>query len=273
MALTKGSAPFGEYALGEFNFSREGPAHVLFWEDSPRRVRIMFAGEIIADTTNAKLLHETGHLPVYYIPQDDVRKDLLEPTDLHTYCPFKGEATYWSVHTGGRVAQNAVWAYLQPLEHTPPIAGYQAFYWDRMDHWFEEDEEIFVHPRDPYHRVDVLDSSRHVRVLRDGEVLADSSRPRILFETSLPPRYYLPAEDVRTELLTPTSTLTRCPYKGLASYWAVRVGGEIVPDLVWSYLDPLSAVEKIAGRFCFFNEKVDLEVDGQPQVCGPSPFA
>ncbi|MGH8930374.1 MAG: DUF427 domain-containing protein [Egibacteraceae bacterium] len=273
MALTVGSGPFGEYAQGEFNFTREGPAHVLLWEDSPRRVRVMFGGEIVADTRQAKLLHETGILPVYYLPEEDVRKDLLEPSNHRTHCPFKGEASYWSVRAGGRVAQDAVWAYPKPLEHTPPISGYQAFYWDRMDHWFEEDEEVFVHARDPYHRVDVLDSSRHVLVLRDGEVLADSLRPRILFESGLPPRYYLPASDVRTDLLTPTPTLTRCPYKGLASYWSVRIGETVVPDLVWSYADPLPEVGKIAGRFCFFNEKVELEVDGQQQICGPTPFS
>ena len=273
MALTKGSGPFGEQAQGEFNFTREGPAHVLFWEDSPRRLRVMFGGETVADTRHAKLLHETGLLPVYYIPEEDVRKDLLEPTDHRTHCPFKGDASYWSIHAGGRVAENAVWGYPRPLDHAPPLSGYVAFYWDRVDHWFEEDEEVFVHPRDPYHRVDTLHSSRHVRVLVDGEVVADSLRPVVLFESGLPPRYYLPAEDVRTEALTPTPTLTRCPYKGLASYWSVRVGDELRPDLVWSYADPLPDVGKIAGRFCFFNEKVELQVDGETEGCPPTPWS
>jgi uncharacterized protein (DUF427 family) len=273
MALTKGSGPFGEYAQGMFNFTREGPAHVIWWEDSPRRVRVMFGNEIVADTRNAKLLHETGLLPMYYFPEADVRKDLLEPTDHHTHCPFKGDASYWSVRVGERVAENAVWGYPQPLDHAPPLAGYHAFYWDRMDHWFEENEEIFVHPRDPYHRVDVLPSSRHVRVLIDGEVIADSWRPRVLFESGLPTRYYLPVEDVRIELLISTPTLTRCPYKGLASYWSVRVGAWIYPDLVWSYADPLPEAAKIAGLLCFFNERVELQVDGETEVCPPSPWS
>jgi uncharacterized protein (DUF427 family) len=273
MALTKGSGPFGEYAEGTFNFTREGPAHVLFWEDSPRRVRVQFGGETVADSRAAKLLHETGHLPVYYLPEEDVRKDLLEASDHTTHCPFKGDASYWSVRAGGRVADNAAWYYPSPLDHAPPLAGYIAFYWDRMDHWYEEDEEVFVHPRDPYHRVDVLPSSRHVRVLLDGEVLADSLRPMILFEAGLPPRYYLAAEDVRTELLTPTATLTRCPYKGSASFWSVRAGGETVPDLVWSYADPLPEVRRIAGRFCFYNERVDIEVDGEVGPRPQTPFS
>ncbi|MGH8909894.1 MAG: DUF427 domain-containing protein, partial [Egibacteraceae bacterium] len=166
-----------------------------------------------------------GGLAVYYLPEGDVRKDLLELTDRRTRCPFKGDASYWSVRAGGRVAVDAVWGYERPLDHAPPLAGHRAFCWERMDHWFEEDEEVFVHPRDPYTRIDVLSSSRHVRVLWGGEVLADSLRPRILFETGLPARYYLPAQDVRAGLLTPTPTLTRCPYKGLASYWSARVGG------------------------------------------------
>jgi uncharacterized protein (DUF427 family) len=273
MALTKGTGPFGEYAKGEFNFTRIGPAHVLFWEDSPRRIRVMFGGQTVADTQRAKLLHETGLLPVYYVPEGDVRKDLLEPSDHRTHCPFKGDASYWSVRAGSRVAADAVWSYPQPLDHAPPLAGSYAFYWDRMDHWFEEDEEIFVHPRDPYHRIDVLDSSRHIRVLCGGEVLAESLRPRILFESGLPPRYYLPAEDVRVELLRATATLTRCPYKGLASYWSVHTGDRVVPDLVWSYADPLPEARKIAGRLCFFNERVKIEVDGEIEVPTPSPYS
>ena len=266
MALTKGGGPFGEHPGGVFNFTREGPAHVLYWEDSPRRVRVMFGGEIVADTRHAKLLHETGLLPVYYFPEQDVRKDLLEPTDRHTRCPYKGDASYWSVRAGVRVAENAVWSYPDPLDHAPPLAGYLAFYWDRMDHWFEEDEEVFA-PRDPYHRVDVLPSSRHVRVLVDGSVVADSVRPMVLFETGVPPRYYLPAEDVRTDLLVPSATLTRCPYKGLASYWSVRTSGQTHDDLVWTYADPLPEARRIAGRLCFFgNERVELQVDGETET-------
>jgi uncharacterized protein (DUF427 family) len=112
-----------------------------------------------------------------------------------------------------------------------------------------------------------------VRVLLDGAVVADSRRPRMLFESSLPPRYYLPVEDVRTELLISTPTLTRCPYKGLASYWSVRVGDRIYPDLVWSYTDPIPEVSKIAGLLCFFNEKVQLQVDGETEVCPPTPWS
>ncbi|MDQ3966496.1 MAG: DUF427 domain-containing protein, partial [Actinomycetota bacterium] len=133
------------------------------------------------------------------------------------------------------------------------------------DAWYEEDEEVFVHPRDPYHRVDILDSSRHVRVLVNGEVVAETDRPELLFETGLPTRYYIPPEDVREELLVPSDTTTQCPYKGVASYWSVDAGGELFEDLSWYYPEPLPEAAKISGLLCFFNERVDLEVDGEKQ--------
>jgi uncharacterized protein (DUF427 family) len=266
MALTVGTGPFGEQSNGTFNFDTETQrAHILYFEDSPRRVRVTFGGETIADSNRTKLLHETNHLPVYYFPMEDVRMEFLEESEHKTSCPFKGEASYWSVRVGEKVAENAVWSYPEPIDSAPPLAGYLAFYWNKMDHWYEEDEEVFVHPRDPYHRVDILESSRRVRVSVNGEVIAETERPRILFETGLPPRYYIPPEDVREDLLVKSEKTTRCPYKGVASYWSVEAGGEIVEDLVWSYQDPIQEAAKVKGYLCFFNERVDLEVDGEEQ--------
>jgi uncharacterized protein (DUF427 family) len=266
MALTVESGPFGERSKGTFNFDTGVlQPHTLYFEDSPRRVRVMFGGETIADSKRAKLLHETGHLPIYYFPEEDVRMDLLEASDHTTYCPFKGDASYWSVRVGDNVSENAVWSYPDPIDSAPPLAGYLAFYWSKMDAWYEEREQVFVHPRDPYHRVDVLDSDRHVKVKLNGEVVAETARPKVLFETGLPPRYYIPPEDIRMEMLTPTEKETRCPYKGVASYWSVEVGGERAENLVWSYQDPIPEAAKIKGLLAFFNEKVDLQVDGEEQ--------
>src|SRR5918994_2080202 len=210
MTLTIGTGPFGDQGEKAFNFEVEAPRdHVLFFEDSPRRVRVMLGGET--------------------------------------------------------VAENAVWSYPDPIESAPPIAGYLAFYWRKMDHWYEEDEEVFVHPRDPYHRGDMLESSRHVKVSVNGEVVAETNRPIVLFETGLPPRYYIPPEDVREDVLLPSDRTTQCPYKGVASYYSVEAGGERVEDLIWYYPEPLPEVGKIGGLVCFFNEKVDLEVDGEEQ--------
>ncbi len=136
---------------------------------------------------------------------------------------------------------------------------------NKMDAWYEEDEQVFVHPKDPYHRVDVLASSRRVKVTVNGEVVAETERPKILFETGLPPRYYIPPEDVRGEVLAVSERTTHCPYKGVASYYSVEAGDGRVEDLVWYYPEPLPELGKIKGHLCFFNEKVDLEVDGEEQ--------
>jgi uncharacterized protein (DUF427 family) len=262
VTLTIGTGPFGEQSSGTFNFDTGVlSAHTLYFEDSPRRVRVMLGGETVADSKRAKLLHETGHLPVYYFLKEDIRMDLLDESDHTTHCPFKGDASYWSVKVGDRVSENAVWGYPEPVDSAAPLAGYLAFYWNRMDAWYEEDEQVFVHPRDPYHRIDTLDSSRRVKVRVNGEVLAQTERPKILFETGLPPRYYIPPEDV----LLQSEKTTRCPYKGIASYWSVEAGGERVEDLVWYYPDPIPEAAKIKGLLAFFNEKVDLEMDGEEQ--------
>jgi len=266
MSLTKGTGPFGEKGSGMFNFDTSVlKAHTLYFEDCPKRVRAVFNGETVADSRRVKILHETGHLPVYYFPEEDLRQDLLESSNHTTHCPFKGDASYRSVRVGDRVAENALWSYPEPIDSAPPLVGYAALYWHKMDHWYEEDEEVFVHPRDPYHRVDVLDSSRRVRVLVNGEVVAATDRPKLLFETGLPTRYYIPPEDIRMEKLVPSDTKTQCPYKGVASYWSVDAGGERVEDLIWSYQEPIPEASKIKSHLCFFDERVDLEVDGEEQ--------
>jgi uncharacterized protein (DUF427 family) len=242
---------------------KTNPDYKITFEPSPRRVRVELNGQTIADSSNAHLLFETRHLPVYYFPRADVRFDLLTPTEHYSFCPYKGTASYWSIKAGQRVAENAVWGYPEPFEEVGAIKDFVAFYWDRVDHWYEEDEEIFVHPRDPYKRVDVVQSSRPVQVIVGGMVVAETRRARFLFETRLPTRYYIPPEDVHMDLLVPSDTVSACPYKGKARYYSVKIGDEIFPDVVWSYPDPIPECPKIKGYLCFFNEKVDeIRVDG-----------
>jgi uncharacterized protein (DUF427 family) len=248
-------------------------SHRVWTEPNGRRVRVFMGGQAVADSTRTIYLFETGHLPVYYFPRSDVRFDLLEPTDHHTHCPYKGDASYYSVTAGGRRADNAVWAYPQPLPSLPQLAEYVAFYWDSADAWYEEDDEVFKHPRDPYHRVDVLNSSRHVQVHIGEQIVADSRRPRLLFETGLPVRYYLPKLDVRQDLLVPSATRTRCPYKGEAAYWSVEVAGTRLQDIVWGYPAPVPEAPKIENLVAFFNEKVDILVDGVLQECPATPWS
>ncbi len=265
MGLMTGTGPLARHPTGSFNFDPPPPGKSLYFDPSPKRVRVEVDGQTIADSRDTILLQESGLQPVYYFPRGDVRMDLFEPTERHTKCPTKGEASYYSVKVGEREVKNGAWYYPDPLEGASPIADMIAFYWERVDRWLEEDEEIFVHPRDPYHRIDVLRSDRHVRISLEGELLAESDRATAVFESNLPPRWYLPAEDVVAEL-EPTDTVTRCGYKGQASYYAVRLAsGDATPDLVWTYKDPLEEAGRIAGLLCFFNERVDLELDGVPQ--------
>lgn len=239
------------------------PDYRITFEPSPRRVRVAFGGETIADSTGVRLLFETRHLPVYYFPRADVRFDLLRATEHHSYCPYKGTASYWTIAAGDRASENAVWGYPEPFAEVAAIEDYVAFYWDRVDHWYEEDDEIFVHARDPYKRVDVVNSSRRVQVIVGGEVVADTTRARFLYETRLPTRYYIPPEDVRMDLLVPSDKVTACPYKGKARYWSVKIGELVFPDIVWGYPDPIPECPKIKNHLCFFNEHVDeIRLDG-----------
>lgn len=246
----------------------------LLLDDCAKRVRVFFAGQCVADSTGVRLMHERDHLPVYYFPLQDIRDDLLVPSERTSYCPRKGTARYWSVGIGDRRAEDALWNYREPLENCPDISDLAAFDWNGMDAWFEEDEQVFVHARDPYTRIDVLQSSRQV-TLRMGDVtVAESRRPVLLFETGLPVRYYLPKLDVRMALLRPTSTVTACPYKGETSrYWTVATGGESVADAAWCYEHPNPGVIGIAGRVGFFDERLDLFVDGEPQPRPRTPWA
>jgi uncharacterized protein (DUF427 family) len=238
--------------------------HRITIEPSPKRIRVMFNGKTVADTLCALLMLETGRVPVYYFHRDDVRTELLERTGHRTHCPYKGEASYWTLKAGKRASENAVWSYEEPLREMSRIAGWLAFYWDRVDHWFEEDEEVFGHARDPHHRIDVRPSSREVRVTVGGELVALTRRALFLFETGLPTRYYIPPEDVRSDFLAPSLHRTTCPYKGHAAYWSLRVGERLAENAAWFYPEPLPECRRIRNHLAFYPEKVDrIEVEGE----------
>ena len=171
-------------------------------------------GVTIADSRRAMMLHESGHQPVYYFPPRGRARRRAGADPIATRAAPR-RATPPTTRSGraARPCENGAWYYPDPLPGAPPIGDLIAFYFNRMDHWLEEDEEIFVHPRDPYHRIDVLATDRHIRISLDGELLAETDRALALFESNLPTRWYLPREDVRAEL-EPTDTVTRCPYKG-----------------------------------------------------------
>jgi uncharacterized protein (DUF427 family) len=255
MTLTLGHGPLSG-SPASANYTITGPEHRLFFEPTPKRVRLEFGAEIIADSTDTKLLHETGMLPVYYLPRGDVRFDRLEATAHTSTCPFKGEACYWALRVGDRVAENVVWAYPTPKQEAHFLSDHVAFYLERIDAVYEEDEKLIGHPRDPYHRVDVRQSSRHVRVLAGEEVLADSKRPKAVFETGLGVRWYLPREDVVTHRLDASDETSICPYKGAASYWSLQGGPA---NVAWSYEEPLEEAVSLAGHLSFWGEGVRVE--------------
>ena len=230
-------------------------------EDAAKRVRVYLGGEVVADTTRPTYVWEIPYYPAYYIPTADVRMELLTPTETTERSPSRGTAKHFTVKGGDQEAVDGAWQYDDsPVEELRDLIRFD---WHAMDAWFEEDEEIFVHPRGPSHRVDILASSRHVRVEIDGVEVANTTQPRLLFETSLPTRYYIPKTDARLDLLRPSDTHTDCPYKGTADYWSVQAGDTLHTDIVWGYKSPVRESAPIAGLLSFYNEKVDIYVDGE----------
>ena len=245
----------------------ESPVRV---ERSMKRVRGYLGGELVFDTTRPLLVWEVPYYPAYYIPADDVVVDLLangKTKDSTT----RGRGELFDLNVGTVFKQDAGRRY--PSSPVEELREAVRFDWDALDEWLEEDEPVFTHPRDPYKRVDILQSSRHVEVVVDDVKVADTSKPTILFETGLPPRYYMPLSHVRSDLLEPSATQTHCPYKGTANYWSINVGGRKLADFVWTYRSPFPESQKIAGLVAFYNEKVDLYVDGELQPRPKTKFS
>lgn len=243
-------------------------AYEIYIEPSPREVRVVFNGEIIARTRSALLVHERNHLPVYYFPVESVNRQWLEPSEHSETHAGKGQAGYWNLVVGGRRAERAVWQYANPAsEAGAALKDYVAFEWKAVDAWYEEEEQLYRHPhaRDPYKRVDAIGSGRHVKVFIGNQLVAQSRNTVAVFETGLPTRYYFPLQDVDAKVLRPSETETSCPYKGVARYWSVEVDGTLHKDVIWFYPTPIPEIPKIAGLLAFYQERVTrFEVDGEP---------
>jgi uncharacterized protein (DUF427 family) len=257
MSLSLGTGPFGQAPAGAFNFDIDGsaPPHRIYFADFLPRVRAVVDGRTVLDTTRGKLLYETGIMPRLYAPLEDFDPAVLSRTDHTTHCPFKGDASYWSLTVNGSSRENAVWAYESPLDEAGWLEGYASLYHEQADEWWVEDEPAVDHLRDPFHRIDVLPSSRRVGITAGDEVIADTDRAVLLFETGLPPRAYVPRADVRAPI-EPAEKRTVCPYKGEASYW--NVGG--VADAAWSYEYPRPECTGIAGHLAFDPERVKVQI-------------
>jgi len=250
------------------NSVSRGPVLV---EQGEKRIRAVVAGRVVADTVRPLLVWEVPYYPTYYFPRDDVRLEFLAETGRIAHSPSRGDAELWTI----RVAQREVVDGAQEYADSPieALRGHVRLDWQAIDAWFEEDEEVFTHPRDPRVRVDILASSRHIRVEIDGVTVADSVHPWLLFETNLPTRYYLPKTDVRLDLLEKSDTVTQCPYKGSAEYWSVRIGDQVHTDIVWGYRTPLLESQKIAGLVAFTDERADVYVDDVLQERPKTKFA
>ncbi len=233
-------------------------------ETNPKWIRGLVDGRVVVDSRRVELVWELPWYPTWYIPVDDVAAEIRRT----------GGDSPGDLVVGDRVLAGVV---RTPRAGDPELAGRVVIAFDALDHWFEEDVEVFVHPRDPHRRVDVLASSRHVRVLVDDLVVADTVRPVALFETGLPTRWYLRPTDVRLDLLRPSDTTTACPYKGTARYWSIVLADRTIPDAVWSYPTPLPESAGVAGLLCFYDDRADdgvvVEVDGVARPRPDTPFS
>ncbi len=262
MGLTRTDGPLSPRAPRTVNYAIDGPAHKLFLHPFPRRVRAEFAGRTVLDTTRGVLLHETALLPRLYVPEDDLDRDAFVGSEHTTHCPFKGDAGYQTLQVGDRTVENALWSYPSPVAAAQWLLGYASLYWDAADAWFDEDEQVYAHLVDPYTRVDVRPTSRHVQVLAGDTLVAESHAPLRLDETGLPTRWYLSPDDVAVPLER-SATIMRCPYKGRSHYWNLRLpDGREIADAGWGYTDPLPESARIGGRVSFLHDDLRTLVDG-----------
>jgi uncharacterized protein (DUF427 family) len=255
------SSPEGSRRVSDYPALLVEVNHV---EPVPRRVRATLRNVTIVDSTRALYVWETPYYPQYYIPLDDVASEALDEEEEGTQDSSRGEVSLHALRVGDLHRPRA--AKVLKKSKVDGLSDTVRFEWSALDAWFEEDERVFVHPRNPYIRVDALRSTRKVRVELDGVVLAESSSPVMVFETGLPTRYYINPTEVNFSHLFATDTTTECPYKGTANrYWSLKIGDEVHTDLAWAYDFPVRELQPIAGMIAFYNERVDIFVDGDLQ--------
>ncbi|HEY1567859.1 MAG TPA: DUF427 domain-containing protein [Solirubrobacteraceae bacterium] len=259
MGLAWQQGPLARGAIGTFLVAQPLPERLLFAEPLRRRMSARFAGETIAQSDEVILLHEPARYPVAYFPKPDVRSDVLEPSDHVTRHQELGPTAWYTVRLGDRQSPRGAWEHPSPPEFAPMFADRVAFAWHAMDAFHEETERIIGHAADPYHRIDIRQSARHLVVTAADLVVADTHRPLVLYESGFAPRWYVPREDVLAALPVAHQQQTFCPYKGLCSYYDfgdVKRSG-------WSYLEPYREVDRIAGCISFEPDRVEVRIDGE----------
>lgn len=259
MGLSWQQGPLGAGPVGRFLTPEPLPERLLYAEPLRRRMRVRFGGEWIADSEYVVLLHEPGRYPVAYFPRQDVRVDALSGGDRFTQNRDLGSTAWYTVTSGERSSQRAAWEHVDLPAYAGELAGRIAFAWRAMDAVYEEDERILGHAADGYHRIDIRTTSRQLVVRVGDQVVAESSRPLVLYESGFAPRWYVPREDVVADVLAPVEGQTFCPYKGLADYYDIGTAGRAA----WSYLDAYAEVGRVSGLVSFEPDKVDVFLDGK----------
>jgi uncharacterized protein (DUF427 family) len=259
MGLAWQQGPLATGATGRFLVPAPLPERLLFAELLRRRMRVRFGDAWVADSEDIVLLHEPGHYPVAYFPLGDVAPDVLSPVTHTTHHRDFGATSWYTVQSGQQSKDRAAWQHTELPDHASELKERVAFAWRAMDAFYEEDERIVGHAADPYHRIDIRKTSRHLVVRHGDEVIADTSQPLVLFESGFAPRWYVPRADVNESALTAVETQTFCPYKGVCSYY--DIGG--AHNAAWSYLDAWPEVRAVAGFISFEADQVEVSLDGK----------
>ncbi len=265
MGLAWQQGPLATRAVGHFLVEQPLPERLLFAEPLRRRMRVRFGGEWIAESEDVVLLHEPGRYPVAYFPLADVREDVLTAEDRTTTHRDLGPTGWYTVRAADEETPRAAWRHTGLPGHADVLRDRVAFAWRAMDAFFEEDERIVGHAADPYHRVDIRQTSRHLVVREGDRVVAETRRPVVLYESGFAPRWYVPREDIDLTALTPVDGETFCPYKGLAGYFDIGAGKRAA----WSYPEAWPEVARVSGFVSFEPDVVDVTLDGRKLALEP----
>lgn len=261
MSLTLGGGPLASDAPSTVNYTIDAPSRALYMHPFPRRVRAEVGGLTVLDSDRGALLHESSLLPVLYVPVEDIGQRFLAPSEHTTHCPFKGDASYWDLVVGDLRVENAVWTYPEPTPEASWLRGMASMHWGAAEAWFDEEEQVHGHLRDPFHRVDARRLAMLVRISYGEQVIALSGAAMVLSETGLPNRYYVPFTDVHRDMLVPSRTRTYCPYKGRAAYWNLRVGDGEIADVGWSLPEPLKDGRDVRDHICFLHDELTMTLE------------
>jgi len=259
MGLSWQQGPLSTGAVGRFLISDALPARLLYAEPLRRRMRVRYGGTWIADSEDVVLLFEPGRYPVAYFPQTDIISGAVEPMERTTQHTDLGLTVWFAVHSGGKSRQRAAWQHTRLPPYASELKGRVAFAWRAMDAFYEEDERIIGHAADPYHRIDIRQAERKLLVSHQGRIIADTTRPLVLYESGFAPRWYVPRPDIDESCLRPAPTQTFCPYKGICSYYDI---GD-VRLAAWYYLDAYPEVRRIANMVSFEPDLITVHLDGQ----------